>query len=273
MELVLQQADALKAVDKKLECAIRAKQLEQNNKSYYKRRLEKIRKSTAGEDSLLKSIIKEKEEEIKNLQNEKMQLEERMESFISKEVKTYEFGEYTQEVREVYQDLMTIGGGAGANNVEKIVREVLEKIGGLKVGRLPKPTFAKYMYLEARGLAQMQLIDELVNKEEKNLTLYSDGTTKYGFLYGTYDISTASEESRVLGLREMHEGTASTQLETIKEVLSDIAKMGNQDENSSVAKIVYSIKNLMSDRCIVQKKFNELYLKFRTDVLPNVVDG
>ena len=273
VELVLQQADALKTVDKKLECAIRAKQLEQNNKSYYKRRLEKIRKSTAGEDSLLKSIIKEKEEEIKNLQNEKMQLEERMESFISREVKTYEFGEYTQEVREVYQDLMTIGGGVGANNVEKIVREVLEKIGGLKVGRLPKPTFAKYMYLEARGLAQMQLIDELVNKEEKNLTLYSDGTTKYGFSYGTYDISTASGESRILGLREMHEGTASTQLETMKEVLSDIAKMGNQDENSSVAKIVYSIKNLMSDRCIVQKKFNELYLKFRTDILPNVVDG
>ena len=51
-----------------------------------------------------------------------MQLEERIESFISKEVKTYEFGEYTLEVREVYQDLMTIGGGVGDNNVEKSVR-------------------------------------------------------------------------------------------------------------------------------------------------------
>ena len=153
------------------------------------------------------------------------------------------------------------------------VLEVLEKIGGLKVGRLPKPTFAKYMYLEARGLAQMQLIDELVNKEQKKLTLYSDGTTKYWFSYGTYDNSTASGESRVLGLREIHEGTASTQLETMKDVLAVTAKMGNKDENSSVVKIVYSIKNLMSDNCIVQKKFNEFYLKFRTDILPNVVDG
>ena len=51
-----------------------------------------------------------------------MQLEERIESFISKKVKTYEFGEYTLEVREVYQDLMTIGGGVGDNNVEKSVR-------------------------------------------------------------------------------------------------------------------------------------------------------
>ena len=61
------------------------------------------------------------------------------------------------------------------------------------------------MNLEARGLAQIQLAEELFEKNE-NLTLYSDGTTKYGFSYGTYDITTADGESRILGLREMFEG-------------------------------------------------------------------
>ena len=40
--------------------------------------------------------------------------------------------------------------GVGARNVEVIVRKVLEKIGGLTADRLPKETFSKYMFLEAR---------------------------------------------------------------------------------------------------------------------------
>ena len=129
------------------------------------------------------------------------------------------------------------------------------------------------MNLEARGLAQIQLSEELFEKNE-NLTLYSDGTTKYGFSYGTYDITTADRESRILGLREMFEGTASTQLETMKEVLADIATMGNtNNSNLFVQKIVSSVKNVMSDRCIVQKRFNELLSKYRSDTLPDVVEG
>ena len=64
------------------------------------------------------------------------------------------------------------------------------------------------------------------------------------------------QESRILGLREMHEGSASTQLDTLKEVLADIAAMGNaksDNSNNSVDRIVASIKNVMSDRFNVQK--------------------
>ena len=78
---------------------------------------------------------------------------------LSKEIKNIQNGKYINEVREIYEDSMCLG--VGGRNVEKVVREVLEKIGGLSVDRLPKATFAKYMYLEARGLAQIQLADEL----------------------------------------------------------------------------------------------------------------
>ena len=43
--------------------------------------------------------------------------------------------------------------------------------------------------------------------------------------------------------------------------------------NDWVNKIIKSIKNVMSDRCAVQKKFNNLFTCFRKDVLPSVVEG
>ena len=138
-----------------LESSKKARRLEQQSKSHYKIKAKKLEEKIASneENVLLKSTIKEKEEEIKNLENENMQLEERIEEFINHEVKLFDKNRYKNEIREVYQDIMTLVGGA--NNVEKLVRNVLEKIAGLKVDRLPKSTFAKYMNLEARGLAQI----------------------------------------------------------------------------------------------------------------------
>ena len=274
-------ADASKDLVAELESVKRAKRLEQQSKSHFKVKAQKLLAEieTNEENASLSTVIVEKDQQIRDLENKNMELEERIEDFINNKVKLFYKNTYKKEIREVYQDIMTLVGGA--NNVEKIVREVLEKIAGLEVDRLPKATFAKYMYWEARGLAQIQLAQELLssNEQEKvdeNLTLHSDGTTKYGYFYGTFDVTTAAGESRILGLREMHEGSASTQLETLKEVLADIAAMGNaksDNSNNSVDKIVASIKNVMSDRCIVQKKFNEILAKYRNEILPNVVGG
>lgn len=93
--------------------------------------------------------------------------------------------------------MATVGG---ANNVEKIVQTVLEKLAGLSVDRLPKSTFAKYINYVTRGLAQIQLPEGLLDVRKGNLTLCSDGTTKFGYSFGTFDISTATGESRVLRL-------------------------------------------------------------------------
>lgn len=69
------------------------------------------------------------------------------------------------------------------------------------------------------------------------------------------------------------EGTASTQLDTMKEELVDIANTGKEGNgNAFVEKIVSSVKNVMSDRCTVQNRFNDL-AKYMSDIFPNVVQG
>ena len=48
----------------------------------------------------------------------------------------------------VYEDLLSMG--LSSRNVEKCVRLILEKLPKVNVGRLPKLTFTKNMFLEAK---------------------------------------------------------------------------------------------------------------------------
>ena len=84
------------------------------------------------------------------------------------------------------EDLLCIGG-VSANKIEKVVHVVLNKIARLEVDRLPKATFAKYMALEVRGLAQYHIASEL-SGDCQNITLDSDGTSKLGRSYTTFDL-------------------------------------------------------------------------------------
>ena len=90
----------------------------------------------------------------------------------------------------VYQDLMCTAG-LSARNMQHATEVVLKELTGIEVEQLPKTTFANYMLLEARMLAQIQVEDELTTADfiinEEN-TVHSDGTSKKGHSYLTYDI-------------------------------------------------------------------------------------
>ncbi|CAB3978959.1 Hypothetical predicted protein [Paramuricea clavata] len=127
------------------------------------------------------------------------------------------------------------------------------------------------MYLEARRLAQIQVPDQLLDGWElRNRTLHSDGTSKHGYHYATFDVTLDDGNVMVAGLRDMACGDAESQLELLKEVLGDITS--SLEEENADKKVMKSIKNLMSDRCIVQKKFNEILQKYRQSILPEVVE-
>eukprot|EP00117_Sycon_ciliatum_P047349 scpid58269/ scgid33823/ len=69
-------------------------------------------------------------------------------------------------------------------------------------------------------------------------------------------------------------GSADHVLDKLKQVLGDVASACSGDGKEQIAeKILKGITNTMSDRCIVQKKFNELLQEYRADVLPSVVGG
>ena len=61
--------------------------------------------------------------------------------------------------------------GVGTRNAERVIRLVLEKVAGIKVDRLHSEGFARYMLVEARGLAQYQITFELVDNSS-DMTLH-----------------------------------------------------------------------------------------------------
>ena len=121
----------------------------------------------------------------------------------------------------------------------------------------------------------MQVADELTeNWDSESRTLHSDGTSKKGRSFITYDIVKNDGSSLVTGFRETASGDAASQLTVLEDILKDVNEMFKEydkESSSSAQKIIKSIKNVMSDHCAVQKKFNDLLTCFRKDVLPTVV--
>ncbi len=248
---------------------------EQSDKIHrLKERYERARKSlwyrskkeTVVNDTL-KARVKGLNDRVKALEHENVQLKERMNEFVeSDEIKCFVGGRYTNDIRRVYQEL--IGLGVSASKIESIVRSVLEGL-GKKVDRLPGETVAKRMTYECRALAWMQLSEEIERCE--NVTLQSDGTTKYGRHYGAFDLSVSGGRVYTLGMRDMAAGDSASTLGLLKEVLGDVAGMKGGDISASVQRMFASMKNTMSDRAASEKKFNELLHDYRASILPNVV--
>ena len=74
--------------------------------------------------------------------------------------------------------------------IKKLKKEmfILEKLANVEVGRWPKVTFVKDMFLEGRALSQIQLLSVLTENNDDNLTLHSNAISKHGHSYTTLDV-------------------------------------------------------------------------------------
>ena len=201
------------------------------------------------------SKIKELNATIRELENEKEEILEKLNVFMEGEdVWLFKNGKYVNEIRMVYEDLLCMG--VSSRNVENVIRKVL-KVVGVGVDRLPKATMAKCMLLEARSFSHMQVADELMeNWDQENRTLHSDGTSKQGRSFITYDIVKDDGNCLIAGLREVSGGDSETQLKVLEDVLNDVSEMfdscgfeNNLNEGGNTKKkITKSIKNATSDK-------------------------
>lgn len=60
-------------------------------------------------------------------------------------------------------------------------------------------------------------------------------------------------------------------LDLFREVLDEVCESFGDEKENLASKSLVSIKNLMSDRCATQKKFNDLFIEFRKNVLPHTI--
>ena len=218
-------------------------------------------------EELLCNKVTDLEEVIKNIETEydNLLLKNDDDQQSEKVIHAFHSGKFEDSIRQCCIELLSLN--VGVRNVEPIIRSVLFNCADIDIDRLPKYSTLVGMLSEMKVIAYRQLSEELA--ESKFTTLHSDGTTKFGQHYGSFQIST-EKSAYTLGLMDMSSGTAQHTLDCLKNILSDIDKAF---EKSPGKRILANIKNTMSDRHIVEKCFNTLLEEYRSDILPSVVEG
>ena len=244
--------------------------------AYWKMKCTKLKDSNS--DEIIDAIATEKAAqvrlsgEVELLESENLELRETVNELMAAneaEILTFEKGKYRDNIRSCCYELLSLN--VGVRNIEKVIRSVLHNISGRSVSRLPSKTTLCEMMIESLTIAQAQLGEKLTEMEGDFFTLHTDGTTKHGDHFGTYDITT-EDKTYHLGLRHIFSGSAQTTLDTFLEILDDLDTVCTQAGGASVSdKIMYKIKNTMSDRHAAEKLFCHLLADYRESILPDVV--
>ena len=213
----------------------------------------------------LEAVITKQRDIIDQLQLENEHLQEEIDRLEKERLVTFEHGKYSDGVRQCCLELLSMN--VGVKNVDPIIWTILSNIAGITVDRLPKYTTIVEMLPEMKALAYKQIAEKL--QVSQQLTLHSDGTSKFGQHYGSFQVST-TQSSYSLGLSEMLCGSAQCTLDTLKLILSEIDVVAGEGSGST---LLVNIKNTMSDQHIVEKSFNELLESYRSEVLPFMVEG
>ena len=243
----------------------------QHRALYWKKKSDELKESF---DDKVDEVIIESEEVKVKLREEIDELESRtaVEEIVDDSMKTivgFEKGKYTDNIRACCYELLSLN--VGVKNVKPIINSVLNHIAKKEIDRLPGKTVLCNMMLECLSLAQIQLGEELSKEDGEFYTLQTDGTTKHGVHFGTYDIATL-DKTYSLGLRHVFSGSAQNTLETLMEILDDLDVVRRELGHSAVSgQIIHKIKNTMSDRHAAEKKFAEVLSAYRADILPDVV--
>ena len=161
----------------------------------------------------------------------------------------------------------------GVRNIVPVIKAVMGSLAHKSLDRLPSRALLCQMMVECLTLAHAQLGEELSNEERDYYALQTDGTTKYGEHFATYNVATADgiiqswSPSRLFRI-------CSGLSHHLEEIMEDLDIVQNKLGTSTVSsKIVSKLKNAMSDCHAAEKPFNELLSEYRVGILPDVVEG
>ena len=148
----------------------------------------------------LEAVVTKQRDIIDQLQFENEHLQEEIDRLEKKRLVTFEHGKYSDGVRQCCLELLSMN--VGVKNVDPIIRTVLSNIAGITVDRLPKYTTIVEMLPEMKALAYKQIAEKL--QVSQQLTLHSDGTSKFGQHYGSFQVSTTQSSYSEVTITEMN---------------------------------------------------------------------
>ena len=111
------------------------------------------------------------------------------------------------------------------------------------------------MMLECLTIAQAQIGEQLSRDDGEYYILQTDRTTKHGHHFSTFDVAT-TETTFFTRIETCFFWVCTNHLRYFLEILEDLDSVRNEIGESSVsAKIIYKLKNTMSDRHSAEKLF------------------
>jgi hypothetical protein len=134
-----------------------------------------------------------------------------------------------------------------------------------------KNTFAEMMLIEAKLISQMQAADAMLACDCN--TLHMDGTKRSGLEYGGVQVGTDLGKYS-LGISELVRGDAQCFLDMIKSQLGDMADMADLvdgDSDRKTAELLKTVKNMMSDRHVVNTSLKGKLEVWWEECLPLVI--
>ena len=219
-----------------------------------------------GDNIVMKKQVGELKEQLNEMENENEELKEEIERLLRKKpIKTLKDGRYSDNVCEVFHYLTA--EGISCRKVEPLIRKVLHKLANEEIERLLKKSLTATMPVEADLLSKMHVATVLQN--EPNSTLHIDGTTKKFLEYSTFNITSGTTgQSLSLGFVQQSGGTADDYMESTRNIFYGIAKLllpqeaKEEEIQKKCAKLFLCIKNLQTDRHIVNKSYFQQLAEF-----------
>ncbi|XP_065673154.1 uncharacterized protein LOC136090437 [Hydra vulgaris] len=210
-------------------------------------------------------------ESLNYFENLSEELKERVDFFEKNVIDVFEGGRYNDEICSVYYDLLS--KNVSVNNVESVIRTVLQKMAGISCGTLPKKSLAAEFFSEMNLLSKAQVREAILNSTHN--VLHTDGT-KYNFReIGSFQVTTSSG-SYTFGIEDMFSGEAQSYFGELKNLLTDMSQIFSPEKKNyedDLWKLIFSFKSLMTDRTIVNSSFFNQFKHWREAILPFVVEN
>ena len=150
--------------------------------------------------------IEKLQKEFSYLDSANAEMAETLESvLVDTEIYTFEGGRYTNNLCACIYEFLSLN--VGVRNVGPIICCVLKCLVHKSVDYLPSYGLTCQMTLESLTVVQAQLADELSHISGFTM-LQTDGTTKFGEHFSTFDIRTEEAITYILGIRHVFSGSA-----------------------------------------------------------------
>ena len=203
-------------------------------------------------------------------------LKEETEKLLCKKpIKTFKDGWYTDEAREVFHSITA--QGISCRKVQPLLHKVLDMLVNEEMERLPKKSLTATMPIEAHLSSKMQ-VGAMIQCEPKS-TLNVDGTAKKCSEFSILTITTgATAKPLSLGFVQHSWHTVDDYMDSTWNIFHEIWRLllPKDDSEGTIqgkcAHLFVCLKNLQTDRHVVNKSYFKQLTEFRCSLLPAILE-